>query len=356
MFKLVLILLVAGLVATPGAWSQTDIVTTKVIGPEFPGKYKHPASFTELQNGDLYLAYYGGGGEYEDDSKVWGMRLRKGSKKWTKPVIIADTPFLSEGNPVVWQAPDGLVWLFYVQRYGETWSDSRIKAKISKDGAHTWSDSMMIAFDNGMMVRGHPIVLNNGDYLLGVYHETGRDRENVGKDTTSVFLRYNKQTHEWVETDRCYSRLGNLQPAPAQIDDNYLIAYARRGGGYDPIPDGWIVRMESRDGGNTWSNGADSQFPNPNAAVEFKKLKNGHLILVYNDSMSDRTPLTVSISTDNDTTWPYKRNIGEGDHDFAYPVAIQTQDEKIHVIYTRDGRSTIMHAVFDEQAIMNYTK
>ena len=37
------------------------------------------------------------------------------------PVPLARDPFRSVGNGVIWQAPDGLVWLFYVVRYGETW-------------------------------------------------------------------------------------------------------------------------------------------------------------------------------------------------------------------------------------------
>ncbi len=336
------------------AEAADDIVTKKVIGAEFPGVYKHPASVTELAKGDLYLAYYGGSGEYEEDSCVWGMRLEKGKETWTVPVVIADTPFLGEGNPVVWQAPDGLVWLFYVQRYGETWSDSRIQAKISKDGARTWSDSFLIAFELGMMVRAHPIVLSDGDYLLPIYHETGHDQEWVGADTTSLFLRYSPKTHAWTETNRITSRLGNLQPAVVAITDSDLVCYCRRGGGYEPISDGYIVRAESHDGGRTWSPGTDSPFPNPNAAVEFIKLQNGHLLLVYNESMTERTPLTVAISTDNDKTYPYRRNIAEGPNSFAYPVAIQTEDGKIHVIYTTDERKTVMHAIFEESAILNY--
>jgi predicted neuraminidase len=332
--------------------NQQDIVTTKVLGNEFPGKYKHPASFDQLNNGDLLLAYYGGDGEYEDNSKVWAMRLKHGASQWTAPQVIADTPFRAEGNPVVWQAPDGAVWLFYVQTYGNTWSESRIKGKISQDGGHTWSDSFMVASEKGMMVRSHPITLNNGDYLLPVYHETGHDREQIGKDTTSVFLRYNRDTHLWDEMDRVSSRVGNLQPAVVQISDDYLLAYARRGAGYEPIDDGWLVRMESHDGGHTWSNGIDSEFPNPNAATDLKKLKNGDLILVFNDNMNDRTPLTVAISKDHGKTWPYKRNIGEGNNSFAYPVVVQTADEKIHVIHTTDDRATIMHIEFDEGAIL----
>jgi predicted neuraminidase len=337
------------------AVANEDIVIERVIGPEILTRYKHPASFTELASGDLYLVYYGGSGEYADDTAVYGARLVKGARQWTRPVVIADTPFRTDGNAVVWQAPDGLVWLFYLTRYGETWSDSRIKFKISRDGAETWSDSDMLGFERGMMVRAAPIVLANGDYLLPIYHETGNDRENVGADTTSLFLRRNAKTGEWSETNRVKSRIGNLQPSVVQVTNGYLIAYSRRGGGYTGQEDGWLVRSESRDGGYTWSEGKDSQFPNPNAATDFIKLQNGHLLLVYNDSKRNRMPLTVAISTDNDKTYPQKRNIVDKAGDSAaYPFAIQTRDRKVHVLYTSESRTVINHAIFDESAILNH--
>lgn len=341
-----------GVVAVAVSAHAQTITTSQVFGPEIPGAYKHPASFTELSNGDLYLVYYGGGGEYEEDSKVWGSRLAIGASDWTAPKVIADTPFLSEGNPVVWEAPDKVVWLFYVQRYGDTWSSSRIKAKISRDAAHTWSDSFILAFEQGMMVRSRPIVLNDGDYLLGVYHEKGADRENVTAETTSLFLRYSPSDNTWTQTNRIRSRLGNLQPTPVQVTDDYLVSYSRRGGGYGPTTDGYLVRAESRDGGRTWSEGTDSAFPNPNAATDFIKLANGHLLLVYNDSMTERAPLTAAISTDDDLSYPYRMNIAEGQEPFAYPVALQTRDGLIHVVYTTRDRTTIMHAVFDERVIL----
>ena len=86
------------------------------------------------------------------------------------------------------------MWLFYVVRYGETWSTSRIQAKVSRDGAETWSDAFMLHDRQGMMVRNRPIVLDDGDYLLPIYHETGDDTESVGADSTSLFLRYDPQT------------------------------------------------------------------------------------------------------------------------------------------------------------------
>ena len=158
------------------ALSAGEFRTERVFGPEIPtGPYKHPAAITAFDNGDLYLVYYGGAGEYATDTSVYGSRLRKGETKWSSPVVIAHDPLRSTGNGVVWQAPDGVVWLFYVVRFGDTWSESRIQAKISNDRAATWSDASMLDLRAGMMVRCHPIALSDGDYLLPIYHETGHD-------------------------------------------------------------------------------------------------------------------------------------------------------------------------------------
>jgi predicted neuraminidase len=348
MASLLLLLLAAG------AQLPADVVTERVLGPEVGTPYNHPASLTELANGDLLIAYYGGPGEYSDASTVYTTRLAKGASQWTKPQAITPRPKEPEGNAVVWQAPDGVVWLFNVTRHGETWSESKIIVRTSTDGAKTWQEPKPLATEAGMMVRGKPIVLKNGDYLLPVYHETGRDREFVGPDTTSLFLRYDVRQKRWSETNRIRSRLGNLQPAVAALTDDYLVCYCRRGADYGPRQDGFLVRAESRDGGRTWSPGKDTVFPNPNAAVDFLKLANGHLLLVFNDSMSRRTPLTVAISTDEDKTYPHRRNIAEGRGDFAYPFAIQTRDGKVHVIYTSNRRGVINHAAFDEQAILEW--
>ncbi|CAN5457399.1 exo-alpha-sialidase [soil metagenome] len=344
-------ILFAGIAASPSDW-QGNVVTERIFGAELPGPYKHPAAITELANGDLLLAYYGGSGEYSADSQDYLARLPKGSTKWTAPVPVRPRPKEPEGNPALWQAPDGVVWLFTVVRPGETWSSSRIVARTSTDNGQTWTEPTYLTKEAGTMVRGKPILLSDGDYLLPIYCETGNDPERVGADTRSFFLRYNPATKKWTESSRISSRLGNLQPAVAELNKNDLIAFCRRGGGYEPRKDGFIVRSESHDGGKNWSEGVDTEFPNPNAAVDVVGLRNGHLILVFNDSHDHRTPLTVALSTDGGKTFKHRRKIAEGNKDFAYPYAIQTKDDKIHVIYTTDRRGTILHSVFDEKALL----
>ncbi len=331
----------------------------RVFGPETPGgAYKHPASIEELNNGDFFIAYYGGGGEYEGDTAVFGSRRVKGSKEWSPPKRIADTPDRSDGNAVIWQQPGGPAWLFYVVRYGETWSDSIIKYKYSSDRAHTWTDSDILTFEKGMMVRAQPVQLLNGDILLPIYHEVGQDKESVGADSASLFARYNNATKQWTFTKEIHSRIGNIQPAVVQCDPNYLLAFCRRGGGYGPMPDGFIVKTESHDGGYTWSPGVDTKFPNPNAAVDLIRLTNGHLVMIYNDSFEgERMPLTMRVSTDNGKTWPHVRNIVNKPGDTAaYPFMIQATDGRIHGVYTSSERTVVNYFVLDEADISNHAE
>ena len=327
-------------------------VISRVFGPETPtGPYKHPACLTELSNGDLYLVYYGGQGEYARDTTVFGSRLRKGAQAWSAPIPIAKDPFRSVGNGVIWQAPDDVVWLFYVVRFGATWNTSRIQAKVSHDHGATWSDAFPVALEAGMMVRNRPLVLHDGSYLLPVYLEDGADTESVGPKSTSRFLRFDPKTREWTALGEIRSAKGNIQPAVVEVAPNHLIAYARRGGDYGPTTDGWMVRAESTDGGRTWTEGKDSAFPNPNSAVDFLKLQSGALLLVYNDHMFKRTPLMLALSDDRDKTYPIKRALATGENSYAYPIALQARDGRIHLIYTQDARKVITHAVVTEEWI-----
>jgi predicted neuraminidase len=305
-----------------------------------------------LDNGDLLLAYYGGDGEYARATTVFGARLRFGSNAWSEPAPLASNPFHSMGNPVVWQAPDGVVWLFFVVRPGATWSTSRIAAKISRDRGLTWSDAFIVSWEAGMMIRSRPILLSDGAYLLPVYHETGHDPDRTAPDTCSLFLRYDTQRREWTESNRVFSRLGNLQAAAVELAPGRLLALCRRGGDYEPGDDGNVVRTESSDGGKTWTPGEETDFPNPNAAVELIKLRNGHLLFIYNNSHTERTPLAAAVSMNQGRTWPHRRNLAEGPGSFSYPTAIQTKDGRIHVTYTSDERTVIRRAVFHESAIL----
>ncbi len=341
------------LILLVGLAAFAELRTDRLFGPETKtGPYKHPASICVLDNGDLLLVWYGGEGEYANSTSVWSSRLKKGAKEWSAPRKIAQDPLRALGNGVAWQAPDGMVWLFYVVRFGETWGSSRVAVKVSDDRGETWSDSTLLTLDEGWLARGKPIVLASGEWLLPLYHETGTDRDRVPPDTTSVFLLRDPKTKQWKEGGRIRSANGNLQPAPVELSPGHLLAFCRRGGGYGPEEKGFIVRSESRDDGRTWSEGVASEFPNPNSAIELIKLKSGALLLVFNDSMSDRTPLVAALSTDGGRTFPRRLTLASGKDSFAYPSAAQAGDGTIHVVYTSDNRKAIRLASFKESDLV----
>ncbi len=342
-------LLVLAAVFNMGLQTSAALKIETVFGPETKtGPYKHPTTITELSNGDFLLAYYGGGGEYEKETAVFSSRLKAGSSTWSKPVVLARNPVYSMGNPVLWQAPDSKVWLFYVVRPGATWSTSRIAAKISEDGGKSWSDSFMVTFEEGTMVRSRPVLLSDGHYLLPIYHETGADTEKTGADTSSLFLRFDPRAAQWTQSNKVFSRMGNLQAAVVEIQAGHLLALCRRGGDYEPGNDGFVVQTESKDGGKTWSPGIETRFPNPNSSVELIKLRGGNLLFIYNHSMHERTPLRAVVSRDAGKTWSSGIDIASGTGSFSYPTAIQTRDGVIHITFTSDERTKIRHAILEE--------
>ena len=83
--------------------------------------------------------------------------------------------------------------------------------------------------------------------------------------------------------------------------------------------------------------------------MDFLKLR-AVLLLVY--TQLSAAPASSPV-TDGDKTYPHRRAIAEGGGDFAYPIAVQTADQRIHVVYTSDGRRVINHAVFTEEWLLS---
>jgi len=78
------------------------------------------------------------------------------------------------------------------------------------------------------------------------------------------------------------------------------------------------------------------------------RLRNGHLVLVFNDSSTERTPLSVALSTDEGATWGRPVSLEANPGEYAYPCVIATSDGQTHVSYTF-LRLVIKHAEFNER-------
>ena len=115
----------------------------------------------------------------------------------------------------------------------------------------------------------------------------------------------------------------------------------------------------------------DSDLPNPGSGAEITSLRNGHWILISNDTERGRHSLAVQISDDEARTWKWKRHLefnplGPEAGSFHYPSIIQAKDGSLHASYSyhlskrnlpkdADGDpagKTIKHAHFNEAWVM----
>ncbi|MDZ7262479.1 MAG: exo-alpha-sialidase [candidate division KSB1 bacterium] len=292
----------------------------------------HASTIVELPDGDLLAAWYAGTREMAQDVAILIARLKKGVDTWSEPVVVADTPEKSEGNPVLWLDPRNKLWLFYVTMYGSDWTTCKVKYIQSDDFGHTWGPEHILREQPGWMTRNKPLILNNGDILLPLYDE---------RTWESLFMYSTDGGQTWQHTENLPSSPGNIQPAPAQLSDGSIIAFMRTGKA------GYLWKSSSEDNGRTWSKPELTNIKNPNSACDLVRLKNGHLVLVFNDSQENRNKLAVALSEDEGQTWRYKKYLENAPFEFSYPAIIQTQDGLIHVTYTYK-RTHIKHVVFNE--------
>ena len=119
---------------------------------------------------------------------------------------------------------------------------------------------------------------------------------------------------------------GGSQPTVVERADGSLLTLLRKG----PR----ILQTESRDRGRTWSKRIATELKNPDAGIAMTRLRNGHLVLVFNDSETARTPLSIARSLDEGRTWLPPLALESNPGEYSYPCVIQASDGRIHITYT----------------------
>jgi predicted neuraminidase len=325
--------------------SETDPKRREAFLPVLHPNDSHAANLLELDNGDLLCVWFTGSGEGNPDTNVVMSKLPAGTDQWSTPIQLSSDPERSEQNPVLFQAPNGKLWLFHTSNEPHNQKTSRVVYRISEDRGSTWGPAEVLFDGTGIFLRQPLLVLKNGDWLLPAYYCTLDGHYSVVQISTD------KGT-TWQEYE-VQNSIHRVQMNVVELGDGTLYAVFRSRQAER------IYTSISRDSGRTWTVPVKSELPNNNSSIQLTKLKNGHLALIYNNSSLERdqfrwiqrkgefrkktlrTPLTLAISEDEGKTWPHYKNVQMADLEYkdsevgySYPSIIATRDGKIHIAFS----------------------
>ncbi|MCR8630625.1 sialidase family protein [Paenibacillus radicis (ex Xue et al. 2023)] len=325
-------------------------ITTIAPGREdafLPNLYEtsHAANLLELDNGDLLCVWFSGSGEGNPDTNIVLSKLPLGGSEWSRPDELSSDLERSEQNPVLFQAPNGQVWLMHTSNEPHNQQTSRVVRRISEDRGNTWSEPEIWFDEQGIFLR-HPIVItSSGVWVLPIYY--CKDDGEYSAVKVSI-----DEGSSWSDHTVPSSEKGVQMNIIERRDSSLFTMFRSR------LADR-IYTSVSKNDGRTWTEPQPSELPNNNSSTQVVKLANGHLALIYNDASLERgqyrmvvkdgqerrkavrTPLTLSISEDEGVTWPYSVNLQEADDEYkeneigySYPSIIQSRDGKLHIAYT----------------------
>ena len=293
----------------------------------------HCSTIAEAANGNLLALWYGGSYESAEDQALYLARRKKGSRVWSRPRVLIRDSVQPPGNAVIFRAGGKRLCIVWARmeasrplRRGGGWGRTRLLYRTSEDHGVTWSKDKL--FLGGVMdgLRNVPITRANGELLLPL----GRS-----------FARTQDGGRTWEQLGAV---AGGGQPTVIERADGSLLTLLRKG----PR----IVQTESRDGGRTWSPSVATPLKNPDAGIAMTRLRNGHLVLVFNDSENSRSPLSIARSLDEGRTWETPLALESNPGEYSYPCVIQTLDGRIHVTYTF-RRYSIKHVEMDENWLVH---
>lgn len=330
-------------------------VATRVPGQELPRGLifqpgtvpfasSHASTIVELKDGMLMAAWFGGTDEGNPDVAIWASRAAPGdSPVWSAPVELAREQAVPCWNPVLFHTQDGRLWLYY--KFGpspSTWTAAR---KSSGDEGKTWSPVEHLPAGLIGPVRAKPLVLPDGAIVSGSSTEAYLSRSvwierstDNGKTWTRTgpFLPPADSIGNPPRTPASEQRrqtTGIIQPSVVSLGDTHLRFYARSTANIARI-----IVADSFDNGVTWTSVRPIGLPNPNSGIDAVALKDGRVVLVFNNSTTARTPLNLAVSQDGEHFRIFD-TLEDQPGEYSYPAMIQAGNGDLYITYTWNRKS-----------------
>ncbi len=305
----------------------------------------HASTVVTLKNGDLLAAFFGGTAERAPDVAIWLSRLHAG--KWSAPVEMFRKPGIPTWNPVLFHTADHRLWLYYkVGPSPSTWAGGR---RFSDDEGLTWSQPEPLPAPILGPIRAKPLVLPDGTVVAGssveghgwnAYIERSTDNGktftrigpiNIAKDYDAAATPYPnppKDAPGWAADKGPRKYVGIIQPSVISFGGKHLRLYAR-----SQTLAMKVAVADSLDNGLTWTRTRYIDVPQNNSGLDVVRLKDGRIVMIFNNTTVGRTPLNLAISTDGDHFRVFatlEDTVGQ----YSYPAIIQAPDGSLDMTYT----------------------
>ena len=322
-----------------------------------PGNVKfvssHASTIVELKDGSLMAAWFGGTGEGNADVAIWSSRMGSAENNaWSEPVELAREPLVPCWNPVLFHTKDGRLWLYY--KFGpspSTWTAAR---KYSNDEGVTWSTAEHLPAGLVGPVRAKPLVLTDGTIISGSSTESYRawaawiERSTDGGKTwrrigpfvpRADAVRLGAGDDPASPLPDSHATTGIIQPSVISLGGNHLRFYARSTANIARI-----VVADSFDKGLTWTEPRPLDLPNPNSGIDAVALKDGRVVLVFNNTTAGRTPLNLAVSHDGEHFRVFE-TLEDQPGEYSYPALIQASGGDLFITYTWNRKSIAIRRV-----------
>ncbi|MBI4874506.1 MAG: exo-alpha-sialidase [Acidobacteria bacterium] len=307
----------------------------------------HASTIVQTSPGEFLAAWFGGTNEGHPDVAIWG--ARRTASDWSEPFELAREPKIATYNPVLFFAPNKVLWLSY--KFGpspQTWTGA---LRSSRDQGGTWSAIEHLPAGLLGPIKNKPLVLRDGTILAGTSVESYRSWACWVERSTDNGRTWTKHgpivgpppakpgadgPAQVPDSAAWRSTHGLIQPAIVPLTNHRLRMYVRA-----TADIGRICYSDSADGGRTWTPARPLGLPNPNSGIDAAGLRDGRVVLVYNHTSRGRSPLNVAVSKDGgefNSFLALETEPGE----FSYPAVIQSLDGNVHVTYTWN-RKKIRH-------------
>jgi predicted neuraminidase len=326
------------------------------ITPERANFDVHGSSILEAEPGVLLATWNGGpgSGKTNTDMKknvgVYVARCEKGV--WSEPKLVVPAPETRCWNPILTRLPSGEILLFY-----RTGLDPRRFVGMlirSTDGGLDWSAPEVLPAGIYGPTRTKPIVTKEGMLICGSSMESGEPTAEY--KATSCWIEMSEDGgRNWKKYGPIEipgERFGALEPA-LFYDLNGNLRMVCRDRAHKVGREGFIWTATSLDGGKNWTPLQKTSLPNPDAAIDVVSLDKGRILLCYNDSQTNRYPLSLALSEDGGEKWQKICDIEK--HSGEFPAMILTSDGLVHITYAieegKSGQRRIKHIALDPKKL-----